>query len=60
MAQKCYQFTRLATYTEFGYVYANDEEEALQKVRDDDYDDIVDTWWKSFDPDTIELREDPE
>ena len=60
MAQKCYQFTRSATYTEFGYVYANDEEEALQKVRDDDYGDIVDTWSESFDPDSIDLREDPE
>ena len=55
--QKQYQFTRSATYTQFGFVYATSEEEALGKILDNDYDDIIDTYYESFDPSTIQISE---
>lgn len=55
--QKQYQFTRSATYTQFGFVYATSEEEARERILDDDYDDIIDTYYESFDPSTIQISE---
>jgi hypothetical protein len=53
---KEYKFTRKAIYIEFGVVTANDEKEAIQKIKDNDYDDIIDTYLDEEDNSTIELE----
>ena len=38
-------------------MYATSEEEARERILDDDYDDIIDTYYESFDPSTIQISE---
>ena len=37
---KTYQFTREAKYIEYGVVTANSKEEAIELIKNNDYDDI--------------------
>ena len=41
---KEYQFEFTASIGGYGVVYANNEEEAKEKVLDGDYEDVIDTW----------------
>lgn len=50
-----YDFTRKASYLEFGYVYADSQEEALEKILNDDYDDIYDASFDDYDEESIEI-----
>ena len=50
-----YDFTRKASYLEFGYVYADSQEEALEKILNDDYDDIYDASFDDYDKESIEM-----
>lgn len=50
-----YDFTRKASYLEFGYVYADSQKEALEKILNDDYDDIYDTSFDDYDKESIEI-----
>lgn len=42
--EKCYQFEFEGTIGGYGVVYAENEEEAKEKVLNKDYEDILDTW----------------
>ena len=42
--EKCYQFEFNATISGYGYVYAEDVEQAEELINSGEYDDIVDTW----------------
>ena len=53
---KEYKFTRKATYIEFGVVTANNKKETIQKIKNNDYDDIIDTYLDEEDNNTIELE----
>lgn len=55
---KNYKFTRKATYVEFGVVTAINEEEAMEKIKNNDYDDIIDTSLEEEHNDTINIEED--
>ena len=41
---KCYQFEFDATISGYGFVYAENEEQAKELIMQDEYDDIIDTW----------------
>lgn len=41
---KCYQFEFEATIQGHGIIYAEDIETALAELRENKYDDILDTW----------------
>lgn len=41
---KCYQFEFDATISGYGFVYAEDEEQAKGLIMRGEYDDIIDTW----------------
>lgn len=41
---KCYQFEFEATIQGYGIIYAEDRETALAELRENKYDDILDTW----------------
>ena len=41
---KCYQFEFEATIGGYGIIYAEDRETALAELRENKYDDILDTW----------------
>ena len=51
-------FTREAKYIEYGIVTANNEEEALKLIKDNEYDDIFDTSLQEEYNDTIKIEED--
>ena len=53
MSEKEFQFSRLATYVEYGIVTAENEEEARQKIINGEEDDIYDTSLENEDNDTI-------
>lgn len=55
--EKTYQFTRLATYVQYGVVTAENEEDARNKIISNDYDDIFDTCLESEDNNTIQIEE---
>lgn len=57
MEEKFYTFTRHIVVCEFGGVTASSEEEAIQKIKDGEYDDIIDSWTVSQVEGTIELKE---
>ena len=42
--EKSYQFEFEATICGYGVVYAENEEEAKEKILNEEYDDILDTW----------------
>ena len=42
--EKCYQFDFKGTIIGFGIVYAKDEKEATEKILNDNYDEIMDTY----------------
>lgn len=52
---KEYQFTRKAMYIEYGVVTAENEEEAIEKIKNNDYDDIYDTCLEEEYDDTIQI-----
>lgn len=54
---KNYQFTREAKYIEYGVVTANNEEEALKLIKNNEYDDIYDTSLQEEYNDTIKIEE---
>ncbi len=57
---KTYDFKREATYYEFGIVTANSKEEAIEKIKNGEYDDIYDTSLLEENNDTIEVEEEYE
>lgn len=57
---KTYQFTREAKYIQYGYVGANSKEEAIDLIKNNDYDDIFDTSLEEEYNDTIQILEDKE
>lgn len=42
--EKCYKFEFNATISGYGYVYAENQEEAKELIDNGEYDDIVDTF----------------
>lgn len=42
--EKCYQFDFIATIKGYGIVYAESETEAKEKIDNNDYDEIMDTF----------------
>lgn len=42
--EKEYQFDFIGTIGGYGIVTASSVEEALEKIKNDEYDDIIDTW----------------
>lgn len=52
---KTYNFTREAKYIQYGFVQANSKEEALELIKDNDYDDIYDTSLEEEYNDTIKI-----
>lgn len=50
---KTYRFTREAKYIQIGFVDANSKEEALELIKNNDYDDIYDTSLEEEYNDTI-------
>ena len=40
----CYQFEFIGTTSGFGIVYARNKEEAIEKIKNGDIDDIIDTF----------------
>lgn len=59
MEEKQYIFTRKIEGTEWGIVTATSEEEAKQKIMDDDYDDIIENefYFTEYEDDIFEIRE---
>lgn len=57
---KEYQFTREAKYIEYGVVTANSKEEALELIKNNEYDDIFDTSLQEEYNDTIKIEENNE
>lgn len=39
--EKCYQFDFNASIKGYGYVYADDKEQAIELINSNDYDDII-------------------
>lgn len=55
---KCYQFEFNAEISGYGLVYAENEEQAEELIREEKYDDIIDTWGMEItDITNIELSE---
>lgn len=54
---KTYQFTREAKYIEYGVVNANSKEEAIELIKNNDYDDIYDTSLEEEYNETIKIEE---
>lgn len=42
--EKCFEFKFVASECGFGIVYAKNYEEAIEKIKSNDYDDIIDTF----------------
>lgn len=42
--EKCFAFEFVASEGGFGIVYAKNCEEAMEKIKSNDYDDIIDTF----------------
>ena len=51
-----YQFKRESKYIEYGVVDAETEEEAIEKIENEEYDDIFDTSFVETIPDTLEIE----
>ncbi len=54
---KTYQFTREAKCIEYGVVTANSKEEAIELIKNNDYDDIFDTSLEEEYNETIKIEE---
>ena len=54
---KTYQFTREAKYIEYGVVTANSKKEAIELIKNNDYDDIFDTSLEEEYNETIKIEE---
>ena len=57
---KQYTFRRKTIYLEFGIVTANSKEEALKKVKENDYDDIFDHCFEEIIEDSEEIEDETE
>lgn len=55
---KQYQFSRLATYVQYGIVSANSKKEAIEKIKDGEEDDIFDICLEEVDNENINIEED--
>lgn len=53
-----YYFTRIAKYTQYGFVNADTKEEAMELIRKDKYDYMIETVLEEEYNDTIEIEED--
>lgn len=60
MKEKFYTFKRLVITCEFGGVTATSKEEAIQKIKDNDYDDIIDSWTEEVLEDSIDIESEEE
>lgn len=60
MEEKFYTFKRLVITCEFGGVTATSKEEAIQKIKDNDYDDIIDSWTEEVLEDSIDIESEEE
>lgn len=58
--EKEYSFERQATYIQYGIVTGTSKEDAKQKIKDDEYDDIYETILIKEDNETILIEEDNE
>ncbi len=54
---KTYNFSRLATYLQLGVVTADSKEEAIELIKNNEYDDIFDTCLEEENNDTIQIEE---
>lgn len=57
MEEKFYIFTRKVIVKEFGGVTATSEEEAIEKIMEGEYDDIIDSWTLEHIAGSIEIEE---
>lgn len=55
--EKIYNFTIEVKVAYRGYVVANNEQEAIQMIKDGEYNDIVDQYELDWDYDTLQLEE---
>ena len=55
--EKTYNFTIEVKVAYRGYVVANNEQEAIQMIKDGEYNDIVDQYELDWDYDTLQLEE---
>lgn len=62
MKNKEYQFFFTASIGGFGVLTAKDKEEALEKIKNNDYDDIIDTYDMTIEEitDIVEIGEEEE
>ena len=60
MKENFYTFKRLVITCEFGGVTATSKEEAIQKIKDNDYDDIIDSWTEEVLEDSIDIESEEE
>ena len=59
MEEKTYIFTRKVVGTEYGIVTATSKEDAIKKIMDNDYDDIMEqnAYFTGLEEDIVELKE---
>lgn len=57
---KIFQFEREAKYIQLGTVMAEDKDEAIQMIKDGDYDDIFDTCLEEEYNDSIKITAEEE
>lgn len=55
---KQYQFSRLATYVQYGIVTADSKEEAVKLIKDGEEDDIFDVCLEDVNNESINVEED--
>ena len=55
--EKCFQFDFNASIQGYGVVYAETKEEALEKINEGNFDDIIDTWGLTIE-DVTDIKED--
>lgn len=55
--KKTYQFSRLATYVQYGIVTASSKEEAIQLIKDGEEDDIFDISIENYDNESIRIED---
>ena len=54
---KEFHFVRKAIYREYGFVTAKTEEEAIEMINNNDYDDIFDTSWDSAVENSLQIED---
>lgn len=60
MKEKFYTFKRQVIVCEFGGVTATSKEEAIEKIKNGDYDDIIDSWIEEILEGTITIESEDE